>query len=220
MKHNLIFNYYTTNNFLRQSEIDFCLNKNLSNKKIDTFLIVLNKNDKNEITSKLKGQDIEKIIFEISEEIPTYYKFFTLVSNTFPSKENMNILINSDIFLDESTIVDLEKYSNYDKIFLALSRYDVENLNDYKTNSVFRNKADSQDTWVFFGEVPKMEESDFNLGKPGCDNSIAYILEKNGYNVKNPSKSIKTYHVHKSGYKNYTIENRVPKPYKLLPPTE
>lgn len=51
-----------------------------------------------------------------------------------------------------------------------------------------------------------------------CDNAIANRLENAGYNVLNPSKDIRTFHLHNSGIRNYTSKDRVPPPYKLIHP--
>ena len=68
--------------------------------------------------------------------------------------------------------------------------------------------------------------SDVPLGVPGCDNRIAAeLLYRYGYNVLNPSKSIKTYHYHPSGdstrmYLNsdYSRNCYVEGPYEHLTP--
>jgi len=113
---------------------------------------------------------------------------------------------------------------------LSLTRWDVKadnvfNTNNHVDSSVLFDTPDSQDTWIFMGGVPQISGADFTLGKAGCDNSIAYMLEQSGYNVLNPSRTIKTYHLHLTNIRNYTdvvghaIE-RIQPPYKLLYPTE
>lgn len=59
---------------------------------------------------------------------------------------------------------------------------------------------------------------DFQLGKPGCDNRIAYLFKDAGLLPINPCKKIKSYHYHSSGFRTYTQKERIPRPYLLVPP--
>lgn len=184
---NLFYNYYKTTNEKRQKEIDFCLNKNLSNKNLNVIIIE-------------------------SQEALTYNYFFNQI-NKITDSEDINIISNSDIFLDDSILHcnDIKNNECY-----ALCRW------EYKSQSIitFANRVDSQDVWIFRGRVNNIN-GDFTLGKPGCDNRIAYEIKQAGYNIKNPSKTIKTYHVHNSNIRNYNIKNYkqqvVPGPYLTLP---
>jgi hypothetical protein len=53
----------------------------------------------------------------------------------------------------------------------------------------------SQDAWIFTG-LKDHVQADFRLGMRGCDNHLAYIMEKQGYRVRNPSLSIDVIHLH------------------------
>jgi uncharacterized protein (DUF2235 family) len=183
---NLFYNYYTDKNKDRQKEIDFCLEKNLSNQFINTIII--------ESQSKLSFND--------------YFNKINLVTTL----EDINIICNSDIYLDQSIINCLSIKSNE---CFALSRWDtVENK-----DPIFYNHPDSQDTWIFKGKIKDIY-GNILLGTPGCDNRISYEIEKAGYVLSNPSKKIKTYHVHLSNIRNYNpSEDRVPGPYKVIHPT-
>src|SRR5204862_5215377 len=64
---------------------------------------------------------------------------------------------------------------------------------DGSDEAIRRGMATSQDVWAFEGPVKPVAFSDFALGKPGCDNRIAYELGQAGYEVLNPCLSIKTY---------------------------
>jgi hypothetical protein len=90
---------------------------------------------------------------------------------------------------------------------------------------VLFDRADSQDTWIFKGGVNQVSGADFTMGIAGCDNAIAHLLEQHGYNVINPSRTIKTYHLHLTNIRNYTdisgnAIQRIQPPYKLINPTE
>lgn len=185
----LIYNYYEDKNFLRKKEIDFCLQKNLDNELLTTVIV--------ESAAK-----------------PTYNYFFEKI-NKLTTPDDINIICNSDIFFDE-TISLLPKYltNNPKKQMFALSRWDWHNQDDI----VFFNRPDSQDTWIVKGNIENVY-GDFTLGKRGCDNRIAYEFYKAGYTVVNPSKSIKSYHVHNSGIRNYTFADLVPEPYLTIHPS-
>jgi hypothetical protein len=102
---------------------------------------------------------------------------------------------------------------------LALSRYDF----DAKGNIQPFLRADSQDTWVFYGNPRIRTELEYGMGIAGCDNRLAYDIQAHGYNVVNPSHSIKTFHLHNSNVRNYLNDQnepieRIPQPYLLVNP--
>lgn len=147
---------------------------------------------------------------------PTYNECFAI---TRARGKNIYVIANSDIFFDE-TLALVKKYSETildSKVCFALSRWDLlENeISHY-------NHADSQDAWIFFDAVPEIPGADFRLGgQAGCDNKIAYLLEQCGYQVINPSLSIKAIHAHQSGVRTNPVVyfDRLPPPYKLIAST-
>lgn len=135
----------------------------------------------------------------------------------------LNNIANSDIFFG-SNEDDIAYESHFDLISknpntcYALSRWDYAGGDNY----VHFDRADSQDVWMFYGK-PKPMNVPYCLGKAGIDNRFAYELNQAGYNVLNPSKTFKTYHLHKSNVRNYIDQNgqvkdRVPPPYLLVKP--
>jgi hypothetical protein len=124
------------------------------------------------------------------------------------AEDGINILANSDIYFDEtlSLAQDIKEGEVY-----CLSRWD-------KTDSGIKhlNAWDTQDAWIFRGKMNV--DANFDLGTPGCDNRIAYVLQKAGYKVLNPSCSIRAIHVHQSNHRTYTDAQRLPPPYLLLNP--
>jgi hypothetical protein len=174
--------------------------------------------DKNPIRKKeidfclqknLDNPHIKTIIVE-SDAKPTYQYFFKKI-NDLTSPEDVNIMCNSDIFFDD-TIALAEGIRS--KQFYALLRW------EYMPNGTvqFNERGDSQDTWIVRGKIENVY-GDFTLGIRGCDNRIAYEFQKAGYDVINPSRSIKTYHVHNSGIRNYTMAQVIPPPYYTLMPS-
>ena len=178
----LLYNYYEDKNPIRKKEIDLCLQKNLANPWINTVII--------ESQNKL-----------------TYNYFFDKI-NSMTGEQDINVMCNSDIFLDET--IRLVETMAMDQVY-ALSRW------DYRPDGkhVFFNRADSQDTWIFRGHIRTMN-GDFTLGRNGCDNRIAHEIKKAGYKLNNPSQSVKTYHVHSSNIRNHTRKDTVPGPYLTI----
>ena len=204
MKVNLFISYYKDKTEERQRELDFCVNKNI-NAGFDSIQVLVSSQDV--IVS-------DKLILHVGYERPTFNDFFEIMS--IPEFSNdINILANTDIFFQ-----DLQQIRNYgldDKTCLALSRWDYSE----DGNAILFDRADSQDTWIFYGS-PKIRTSiDFHAGEAGCDNRLAYELQQSGCNVTNPSKSIKTYHYHNSNirYWNQGQYPTVPPPYLLIQPS-
>jgi hypothetical protein len=96
----------------------------------------------------------------------------------------------------------------------ALSRWDL----DEDMKAKHHNTWDSQDTWIFKNSI-KSGNYDIPLGIPGCDNRIAYELKEAGYEVINPSKTVKTYHYHLSNYRSYREIDRLEGEFYCITPS-
>ncbi len=168
---------------------------------------------KREIDACLQKNQENKLITTVvlkCDTKPTYEYFFEQI-NKVTGPDDINIICNSDIFFDET--IELANHIKHKQLF-ALSRWDY--LHPWRI--VFFDRADSQDTWIVRGKVEGVFGS-FTLGTRGCDNRIAHEFNKAGYEVLNPGKSIKTYHLHNSGIRNYTMADVVPPPYLTVKPT-
>lgn len=223
MRNNLIVNYYRDKVVERTNELDFCILENIKNELIDNIVVIANQSDMNHLDSICPSESKQKMIPIITGDRPSFNDYFRITS-IFSDENNINIISNLDIIIPAESLIAIPYYMTTEKTCLALSRWDINNGAAYKNNSTLFDRWDSQDTWVFKGGVPIIADADIQLGKAGCDNKIAYLLEQSGYNVINPSKTIKTYHLHLTNIRNYTdvvgqaIE-RIPPPYKLIIPT-
>jgi len=118
-------------------------------------------------------------------------------------KGQICILANSDIYFD-STLYYLYSIDMTAKM-ISLTRYDILKngqiiFNDYMARAC-------QDSWIFESPVPYNSMNiAFELGKPGCDNRIAYEFKSIGWMVINPSKKIITRHIHSTQKRNYNKE--------------
>jgi hypothetical protein len=173
--------------------------KNQARKKEIDFCLRMN----------MENKHIQTVIVETPGK-PTYDYFFRRI-NSITGPDDVNIICNSDIFFDD-TIMLAERIQH--KEFFALQRWEWLSANTIQ----FQERPDSQDTWIVRGKVENVR-GDFTLGIRGCDNRIVYEFLNSGYKVSNPSRSIKSYHVHNSGIRNYTTQDVVPGPYHTLMPT-
>ena len=189
---NLFINLYKCKNDHRQQEILECLEKNICNPFIDVY--VLN-----------EGLDLPATVNQkFIDHRPTYNDYFDYANQI----GGVKIIANNDIYFDESVkyienIMDRECY--------ALTRYNVGGGLECESGG-------SQDVWVFRSEINV--DGDFYSGKLGCDNRIAYEIDKAGYFVTNPAKTIKTHHNHSSDYRTYSQTEKIKPPYKIIPITK
>lgn len=228
MKVNLVVNYYQDKNEERQKELDFCICENLKNNLIDNVILI---GEHKDIEQLIKGipDGINKILPLLSNTRPTFNNYFSYLSEVAEKidiglETAINIIANLDIIIPAETIQKIKDGNCFTnpKTCLALTRWDMVSRDTF-IGSQFFDRPDSQDSWLFKGSIPQMEGADVRLGIAGIDNVIAYVLEQNGYNVINPSKSLHTFHLHLTNIRNYIVNNevieRLPPPYKLLPPT-
>jgi hypothetical protein len=208
---NLFTTYYKDKNEVRDKELQFCLDKNLSQDFKNIMLFMESEKDEDRFWNTHEHDG--RISTIVMGKRPTFNDFFKEM-DFFCFEQGINILCNSDIFF-----LDIDINIPDEKTCYALSRWDYVNDNDFTHFS----RADSQDTWIFKGNPKfRLKDLDFTMGVAGCDNRLAHELKEAGFNVLNPSKSIKSFHYHNSGVRNY-IQNgeviqRVPPPYYLVEP--
>ena len=143
----------------------------------------------------LENPHLNVIVIESSEK-PVYRAMFDKL-NQLSGPDDINIICNSDIFFDDSILL-TEQHLQHRHVY-ALSRWDY--LNSHSAQLF--DRGDSQDTWIWKGYLQNVI-GNFTLGKRGCDNRIAWEFKDEGYYISNPSRSIKTYHVHNSNIRNYS----------------
>ena len=193
----LITQYYKANtkNFdysqNRQLEIDYCLLQNVSNIYIKEIHLLVEKIYELPVVS-------DKIVQVCIGKRLTYYDAFNYYNINL--KNQICILANADIYMDNS--LDLLNNVNFSKIFLALNRYENNDntaplLNGLETNNRLINRCNflssyqpsiwSQDVWVWkTNHIQLSNIYNFELGIVGCDNYIAFLLNKT-YTICNPS---------------------------------
>jgi len=218
MKLQLIINFYQDNNPERSQELKLCLCANLLNPLLSKIIIIVADKDTKNLEEIIKKTGSKKWQMVIYNERPTLNYFFSLSSENY-----INIIANTDIIIDDESTKKLINWDFKNRV-LSLSRWDFSDKSIDKNTAILFNRSDSQDVWIKKGAFTKTTGGDICLGKPGIDNKIAFLLEReHGFNVINPSLTIKTFHLHLTGVRNY-ISNTgktmdvIPPPYKLVHP--
>ena len=183
----LITSYYRDSNISRQKEIDFCLGLNIDNKSIDEILIL-----NEEGSLPIENDKIKQIKFSR----PKFKDFFNTI-NDITNKDDINILANTDIFFNDS-LSNIDKLDLTNKV-IALLRWEYNGGNPI----IPIRRGDCQDSWIWAGEMKSLDDSDFYLGKLGCDNRIAWELKNVGYSLTNDCNLIQSVHVHETKKRNY-----------------
>lgn len=195
---NVFMEYYKSKHAARQREIDFVLVNNSRLVTIDHLYIIVHNDEEANAVYHLTQNCIP---IQIHDARPSYGRLFSII-NQYTGDDDINILANSDIAFDTS-IAQVRKMRTDEAI--ALSRWNVEQYKLPLRGRLQYNPKWTQDTWIFRGRInPILEEIEFSTGLLRCDNRIAYIIARDaGYNLFNPCWSIRTYHVHMSGLRNY-----------------
>ena len=196
---NLYTSYYQDKDAKRQKELLYCLNKNIENPLIDNIFLI--------VEGDVKLPKSDKLII-VNGNRPTYRNFFDLVNDTVTSVNDISIIANTDIYFNET----LASLDIHERQCIALSRWDKK-----KDGLKLHNERFSQDSWIFKGKLRNVRFCDFYLGIPGCDNRIAYELNRAGYRMFNPATKIQSIHYHQSDLHNYDGSTpKIPKPYLFI----
>lgn len=224
----LVINYYQDKNPVRQKELDDTLLENISNPHIDAIYLLV-QNAKDVDSSTLSVPKIHTV--EGFSNRPTYRQIFYIMNELRTQESEIMILANADIYITETVAVYLKRHMKTPLCF-ALSPWDKLADGSYRQGKIDigqtteTTKHDSQDVWVFKGSIRPIDNCNFTMGRPGCDNAIAKCIQDAGYIICNPSNDIRPVHNHISGVRNYITtpvgqgENldRVNQPYLMLPP--
>jgi hypothetical protein len=191
---------FETEDAQRRSEYRLSLERNLANPFIAEVCLLVEGNVADlPHSSKIRTRHIEGR--------PRYDDVFAWINKT-AAVDDISLIANADIWTDSSIGV-LEDSLDRDECY-ALARWEGEHVLD---------RNDSQDVWAFRGRVRNVR-GDYPIGVPRCDNRILYELQESGYNVRNPSYSIRVHHAHEGSREEYGASgsNFVEPPYRYLWP--
>ena len=188
----LFLQFYIDKDYTHREEIRFALQQNVNNPFIDTILL-LNERIYTDEELGVTSPKIKQIV--IGNRI-TYYDFLNYDIHGY------KVLINADIFVDETIQNVRTSDIHLHKKMFALLRYEYNNGNPklFCRTDKTTGREDSQDTWIIHSNhlFSKNELDIFKiqLGVPGCDNKITYLFRIIGFEIYNDPEYIKTYHCH------------------------
>jgi len=207
--------YFLHNNKERSDEIKYCLEKNVSNKNIDTIYLL----NERIYTDEELGVSSAKIIqINIGHRL-LYSDIIDFVEKQVFTKSYV-IITNADIFIDDS----LANLKTIDLVsvpcMFAQLRYEFDGPSNVK---IFGPRPDSQDVWVYHTSLNKrlfnhIKAFKFMLGMAGCDNHITYLFKILNFKIINDPMLIHCLHFHKTQIREYKQEDRIKIPYMLVNP--
>ncbi len=227
---NLFTTFYREQNTHRYNELVYCLERNLRAGFNHIFILCDDQETSHEVAYEamklaelIHGEDSgfhQKITVDFLDNQRVTFNHIFAEMRKSKYQGCINIMANTDIFFPDLEVFNLfyDCQQQPEKQVLALSRWDWNG----DENVTHFNRADSQDTWVFFGGANIVTGLEFGFGVAGNDNRLAHEIVQAGYNITNPSKTIRTYHVHNTNVRNYVkdgvVVERVPPPYHLVTP--
>jgi hypothetical protein len=195
----LFAQYYVPKTQKRRNEIDQCFKKNIENSFVKNFVILFEREEDMKLIPNHK-----KITKKYFPDRMTYAHWLKETEKLKPG--TLSLLINSDIYLTDSVshLIENAKLMQEQKRFLALSRYNPVS-DGVELNS---NPHWTQDTWGIVKAdeslpIALFQETAFELGQPGCDNKIAYVMHSYGYSVTNPCPKVCTVHLQEDAARSY-----------------
>lgn len=201
----LITTYYSEKDDERKKELFQAIFNNCTNPLISNIRIICESgaDEINQIDGKIDVISVNRR--------PTFKDLIDVANNL--NSDIIKIIANTDIYFDESLTL-ASKITN-DQVF-CLTRWNQT----MDGNIEFFPNFKSQDTWIFKSKLPT-DIGEYFLGLPGCDNRFAFELTSKGFNVCNPSLSVRTIHLHNSNQRNYHKQlDRVPGLYAYVLPNK
>lgn len=194
---NLLTQYFIHPAAARHKEIHKCLYINYQNQHIDNIILFIDDNDVPVDNSKITYVPFNRRL---------HYIDCIKYANKYLTNE-ICIISNADIYYDNS-LSKLHQTPLHNRL-LAITRHEQDKNGRKK---LWPSPEFCQDTWIFVPPIP--EFGDFPMGKLGCDNRFAYEADDCGLEVINPALDIVCTHLHLSGHRTYSVDDKVPPPYK------
>ena len=170
----LVQQFYLDSNANRHADNKRCLLNNVRNNFIDK-IILLNERLYSDNELGVTSNKIQQIIIKSRLSFKNVFEW-TQLNNI----DGYIVLANTDIFFD-NTIDNIRKSNLHkEKKVFSLLRYEYTN-NDLNKCKLFGPRPDSQDSWIWHTNNKLTNKQlnilDIQLGVPGCDNKIIYILK-------------------------------------------
>ena len=208
----LITQFYIDSDETRKKELTYVIKKNI---ELGLFkaIIFLNEREYTKEEMNLTDKEFNSIKQIVIGKWYTYKDAFEYAKKYITG---YIVLSNLDIFFDSSIILLRKSMISKLKSVYCLNRYDMINERESKLDG----HVWSQDTWIMHSTFCIVNDNmDIKLGKPGCDNAIAYVFKKFGYIIFNQPSKIKSYHYHISNKRNYhKTRDAIQKDYLYVKP--
>lgn len=216
----LITNFYVDSNAERQSELEYCVERNAD--AFDKIILLVEDEQKKYAADFVQKINYRKNIhIRVQHGRPTFNDYFR-VADEYSGQ--INCIANTDIFYYREDIDKLKALDWENKLALCLSRWEINSIEGGALHVTQLVREDTSDSWIYTGKKP-FEEANIQMGVAGVDNLIATRFNQKGYRVFNPSNEIKSYHYHLTNIRHYTdrlgnVEKRyeVSADYKRTPP--
>jgi len=217
-KIDLYLQFFIHSNEERNNEIKTCLKMNVINPYINKIFLL----NERIYTPEEMGVDNSKII-----QIPLgtrlkYSDIFNWVNIRMNLVETPGYIIiaNADIFFDETLENLLKSDMNQKPTIMAQLRYDYDGT--ASGIKIFGPRPDSQDCWIYHSKYNNLllnkKIFNFELGMPGCDNSILYLFKLYNFRLINDPESLHCMHYHQTQIRNYSNKDLIKKPYVMINP--
>ncbi|MCK9567801.1 hypothetical protein M0R72_02475 [Candidatus Pacearchaeota archaeon] len=176
----------------RNKEFLFALTKNSANVLIDSIHVVTEDESVVDFVKNIGNVCVFKV-----DSRPTF-KVLVDYANTLSGPV---AIANSDIFFDDSLAIPEPG------VAFCLTRWfpAVSGNGPWHVRPWIESDGMSFDAWIFHPPII-VSDINFYLGILGCDGKFAYELHRSGLKVINPSKKIRSYHVHGSVIRDYGDE--------------
>lgn len=206
---NLLVGFYNDASPIRTGEFVECVRRNSANPHIESITIFIE-----DQVSPDEARTLFPALTHFKIRLVEHGKRLTYAHTFEYANRNLAgagvIIANADIFFDE-TLALIDEVSLQGRM-LCLSRWE-EGIDGVPRHF---EAPHSQDAWIFEPPLPHIP-GDFCLGKPGCDNRLAYETERAGLVLANPSRSVRARHLHRSAVRHYTKKERLHGPMRLVP---
>lgn len=177
----------------RRAEFAECLLRNIACPELDEVCVL--------VEGEVALPQSAKLVRRRTGKRPQYADYFRWIDEV-SGQDDISIIANADIYFDRQIGV-LRVWNIPDRTALAMSRWEIA----ADGSAMLNDRNDSQDVWVFRG-TPSGIKADYPIGVPRCDNRFTKELELAGYSVRNPSFSVRSFHLHGGHPGEYTVEQQ------------
>ena len=182
----LITQYFEAGSSIHQEDLTTALIKNLANPHISEVIMLTE--TKFDFSAIPFSEKVNQVI--IGERL-TFRTAFQVANNYYSSR---NVIVaNADIYFDNSLGRLVSADLNH--TLIALLKW-----SDQGNALSIKLRTDSQDSWIFRSPLPGplVDQANFVLGAPRCDNRLASLFREFNYEVINPAFAIHSVELHRA----------------------